>query len=432
MSGADAGSSRGLRILLVGRNRIERALRRVEGVELLRARTATDAIGDAARARAEDEPVSAVLVDEGAVEEAERDDWRAAVRGFAPEATFQTLDASSNAQDVLARLRARPTEDNNAPAASDAERADQPSSAPRPAPAPTPTACEAPAKSARTPADWAGAVDAVLAGESPIAALVEATRRALGDATICFTRAGEGDGGDVRAGAAPVERHGVVYGSLCGARSDAEALAPFASEFASLLALAQQHQQLRRAAFTDHLTGAQNRRWFDYAFVRALERARVERRDVTLMVYDIDDFKSYNDRFGHAAGDEILRETVRLMVSVIRPADRVCRMGGDEFAVIFDDPSGPREGAGHHPTGIAAIAARFQRQICTHRFPKLAEEAPGTLTISGGMATFPWDEASAEALLERADALALQSKRQGKNLITFGPGAQRVCGETHE
>ena len=145
------------------------------------------------------------------------------------------------------------------------------------------------------------------------------------------------------------------------------------------------------------------------------------------MVYDFDDFKRYNDAFGHAAGDEILCETTRLLRSVIRPTDRVCRIGGDEFAVIFDDPSGPRSGEGRHPTSIGAIAERFQRQVCAHRFPKLGADAQGTLTISGGMATFPWDGHDASSLLERADALALESKRQGKNLITLGPGAERVC-----
>jgi diguanylate cyclase (GGDEF)-like protein len=145
------------------------------------------------------------------------------------------------------------------------------------------------------------------------------------------------------------------------------------------------------------------------------------------MVFDIDNFKTYNDRFGHEAGDEILCETVRLLTSVIRKGDRVCRIGGDEFAIIFADPEGPRSAGSAHPESIETIARRFQDQVCKMRFPKLGVEAPGTLSISGGLATYPWDGADATALLRKADQLALESKRAGKNALTFGPGAQREC-----
>ncbi len=66
-------------------------------------------------------------------------------------------------------------------------------------------------------------------------------------------------------------------------------------------------------------------------------------------------------------------------------------------------------------------------QICQTKFPKLGLDAPGTLSISGGLATYPWDGADAAALLRRADQLALESKRKGKNVLTIGPGAQQAC-----
>jgi two-component system, cell cycle response regulator len=81
---------------------------------------------------------------------------------------------------------------------------------------------------------------------------------------------------------------------------------------------------------------------------------------------------------------------------------------------------------------VCHIAERFQREVAAQRFPKLGREAPGPLTISGGLATYPWDGATAEALLARADELAMQSKRMGKNCIAFGPGATgpaRVIGQ---
>nr|MBX2850756.1 diguanylate cyclase [Phycisphaeraceae bacterium] len=69
------------------------------------------------------------------------------------------------------------------------------------------------------------------------------------------------------------------------------------------------------------------------------------------------------------------------------------------------------------------IAKRFQKAICEHRFPELGEEAVGRLTVSGGLAGFPWDGRTPEELIARADTMALKSKRQGKNAICFGPGA---------
>ena len=66
------------------------------------------------------------------------------------------------------------------------------------------------------------------------------------------------------------------------------------------------------------------------------------------------------------------------------------------------------------------------------KFPKLGLDAPGTLSISGGLATYPWDGQKPETLLRRADQLALQSKRKGKNVITMGPGMSQICRRSDE
>jgi len=207
----------------------------------------------------------------------------------------------------------------------------------------------------------------------------------------------------------------------------AEQVQQWADWLARWLHLSRSMSDLREKAYTDQLTGAYNRRFFDQDLVKALDDARAQRQCVSLLLFDIDDFKMYNDTYGHAAGDEILVETVKLLRSVIRPHDRVCRIGGDEFVVIFHDPQGQRERGSSHPADIQKIARRFQQQICRHRFPKLSAEARGTLTISGGLATFPWDGADVASLLEQADRNAMLSKRSGKNAITFGPGAMDVC-----
>ncbi len=296
-------------------------------------------------------------------------------------------------------------------------------------------------------------VEALLHGRDLLLPALELVRTRVGSKDIVFVpapphpAAGEAAQADGSWSASVVVSHaGIEHGRLVSATLPAARLDESSRWLGAWLALKNQHDQLRHAAFTDELTGAYNRRYFSRFLLGALEQARVRRVPLTVLVFDIDNFKTYNDRYGHAAGDEILSEVSRLMRSTIRPADKVCRIGGDEFAVIFYDPAGPRSGrndadappaapeatpgpgqAGGSPASIFSIATRFQRQICEHRFPKLGTEAPGTLTISGGMATFPWDGNSAEELLQRADELAMKSKQAGKNVITLGPGSERVC-----
>lgn len=211
-----------------------------------------------------------------------------------------------------------------------------------------------------------------------------------------------------------------TYGLLRSARASLADVTAQAAWLAGWLRLRDQQAQLREAAFTDPLTGAWNRRYFDRFMANALDHARSHRHFLTVFVFDLDNFKKYNDQFGHEAGDEILRQTVQLLRSVVRPTDRVCRLGGDEFVVIFDEPEGSRQEGSRHPTSVAELAKRFQRQLAAHRFPQLSQVPPGSLTISGGLATFPWDGSTADALLQSADRLLIQSKRQGKNVIELG------------
>jgi two-component system cell cycle response regulator len=277
----------------------------------------------------------------------------------------------------------------------------------------------------------------LLQGRDIVDAAAAIIRRRLGGRDIIFTTSGRDGGSPGAAGSAAPEEgaaevsvswRGRLLGRLRGVGVSAPELLAHASWLGSWLSLRDQHAQLRDAAFTDSLTGAYNRRFFDHFLGVAIEQARRERRPLTLLMFDLDDFKQYNDHHGHAAGDEILTETVKLLRSLVRPSDKVCRIGGDEFVVIFHEPTGPRSSTSRHPSDIYEVAHRFRDAIAAHRFPKLGREAPGTLTISGGLATYPWDGNSPETLLARADELALQSKRQGKNVITLGPGAEREHG----
>lgn len=277
---------------------------------------------------------------------------------------------------------------------------------------------------------FAGLGDAVLVAEllrgcDVTAVALTLLRDRLQDPSIEFISQ-ESQAKSALAGTTPAARVGwdeATYGTLRAARTPQDQLIPAARWFAGWLRLHDQQNQLREAAFTDSLTAANNRRYFDLFATRALGAAREKRHYLTILLFDIDNFKQYNDMYGHEAGDEILIEVAKLMRAVVRPTDRVCRLGGDEFAVIFHDPQGPRQEGSQHPADVRNIAIRFQQQVSEHKFPKLADKAQGTLTISGGLATFPWDGQTPAELLAHADKLLLQSKKAGKNAITLGPGA---------
>ncbi len=185
-------------------------------------------------------------------------------------------------------------------------------------------------------------------------------------------------------------------------------------------------RQLERLATTDDLTGLKNRRYI-WEFARqVLDRARPDAGRVTLLVFDIDNFKHYNDVYGHPTGDEILRQAALLMQRCCRPHDVVGRIGGDEFAVVFwEDPCcrtvegkpERRSTEAEHPTEAIFIAKRFQNEFGNSELHLLGPEGHGILTISGGLASFPRDGATIEELFERADGALLEAKRSGKNRI---------------
>jgi diguanylate cyclase (GGDEF)-like protein len=275
-------------------------------------------------------------------------------------------------------------------------------------------------------------VGAVIRGVDPLPMAMDLLRERTGRRDVDFLplSGDEPEFDDTSALGVPVAWEGRPLGTLIANDADRATLAkltPHAAWLAGWIRLSQQSKGLRKAAFTDPLTGAWNRRYFERYLDTSITRAREDRLSLTVLMFDIDGFKQYNDRYGHPAGDEILIETVRVLKSVIRPSDRVCRIGGDEFAVIFFEPTGPRSPSSRPPESVYVLTKRVQQKIREREFPKLGREAAGRLTISGGLATYPWDGADATSLLERADELAIQSKRAGKNAIALGPGAERLC-----
>lgn len=205
---------------------------------------------------------------------------------------------------------------------------------------------------------------------------------------------------------------------LCLSRPMLETEAAFARDLqivaSRLERAAQRSSALHRLAVTDDLTGAYNRRYFFHLTEQVLRRG--DKHRVTLLLYDIDNFKQYNDAYGHAVGDEILRETAMLMRRTTRAHDIVARIGGDEFAVLFWDAQ-PRQAGSKPPESAVVLANRFRQAVSTHRFPSLGPAAVGTLTISGGLASYPKDGRTCADLLRKADEALVEAKRSGKNSI---------------
>jgi diguanylate cyclase (GGDEF)-like protein len=233
------------------------------------------------------------------------------------------------------------------------------------------------------------------------------------------------DAGAVPAGAKPLLTSGGRRPRALVAKNGRGEMDASSAAFVSALqaclpaaaAAAERTQSLHRLAITDHLTGAYNRRYFYHLTDRILRRVDGRRQRATLLLYDIDDFKRYNDTYGHAAGDEILRETAWLMKTITRSHDVVARIGGDEFAVLFWDAERPRSPDSQPPSTAYDLADRFRQAVGTFEFRSLGPEAKGVLTISGGLAAFPGDGRTCRELLRAADRALRQAKESGKNAI---------------
>lgn len=195
---------------------------------------------------------------------------------------------------------------------------------------------------------------------------------------------------------------------------DMDLLQSFAS-FASIAlergAYYSMSEELKMLSMTDPLTGLFNRRYFRERLFEEVERVKRHSECFSAFLIDIDDFKSFNDRFGHSFGDEVLKGVSRTIRDAVRSMDVVARYGGEEFAVILPHTN---------KKDSFIIAERIREDV--EEYKKMVRPFKEWPTISLGVAEFPNDANDIDELINKADSAMYHAKRTGKNRVVVYDG----------
>lgn len=168
-----------------------------------------------------------------------------------------------------------------------------------------------------------------------------------------------------------------------------------------------ENQSLFNLAVTDEKTQLYNARFFSYRLQNELLRAQRYKRNVTLLIIDIDFFKKFNDTYGHLVGDWVLKNVGKTLKSVFRVCDVVARFGGEEF-VVFCPETNKEQGK------IAAERARVAIEALKL---EVGQGNTASVTISIGISTFPADGTAPNELTKFADEALYKAKKNGRNRV---------------
>ena len=175
---------------------------------------------------------------------------------------------------------------------------------------------------------------------------------------------------------------------------------------------ARMHEKTRLLACTDGLTGLYNHRQFQELFAKELSRAERYRKPLSLLMLDVDDFKKFNDTYGHPAGDRVLVTVAQILRRSLRQLDLACRYGGEEFIALLPETNMEK---------ALGAAQRVRLAIAAEATSELGKAVSGGITVSVGVANFPRDGRDAETLLDIVDGLLYRAKKEGKNKVYHLP-----------
>lgn len=198
-------------------------------------------------------------------------------------------------------------------------------------------------------------------------------------------------------------------------RSHERLAAAAAKQIALALANLELRAELQAQSIRDPLTNLYNRRYLDETLTRELHRAERANTPVSLLMIDIDRFKTFNDTYGHDAGDAALRQVAVTMRELVRAEDVVCRFGGEEFTIVM---------AGVN-TAEAATRSEHLRTAIHEAEVDWHGQPLGTITASFGVATYPHHAGTKADLLRAADAALYRAKDSGRNCVaTYAPSSE--------
>jgi diguanylate cyclase (GGDEF)-like protein len=168
------------------------------------------------------------------------------------------------------------------------------------------------------------------------------------------------------------------------------------------------HQETHQMAIMDALTGIHNRRYFDEVLPQEFERAHRHGLSFSLLMIDVDNFKQFNDLYGHHLGDRILATIGRVLRKTLRSIDFAFRYGGEEFVVILPETA---------LKSARRVAERIRQGIIVESRRVLRNDGDRPVTVSTGIASYPRDATYPEELVACADQLLYQAKNSGRNRI---------------
>jgi two-component system, cell cycle response regulator len=184
----------------------------------------------------------------------------------------------------------------------------------------------------------------------------------------------------------------------------------YITRIARFASIALENASLFRQATTDRMTGLFSHHYFEKTLEEEMERARRYKSTFSLVMFDIDHFKKFNDAYGHLQGDRILRDIAKVLTRSVRQVDFPARYGGEEFAVIL--PAVDLKGA-------LVVAERLRRKVEQYEFP--GDTAPLHVTISIGVTEFTEQADAPSEVVREADRAMYQSKEGGRNRVTSSP-----------